>query len=81
MRSVITEVETPPEEKDGIIWSIIKKHPFYTGAAGAGLYALYMHQKKKDNKEKEKILPVDPKFNKKTDVLTGQPKSKYDIGI
>lgn len=78
---ITEEVKAPdPPEKDGYIWSSIKNHPFYTGAAAAGIYALYRHQKKKDNKQKEVVIAVQPKFDKNTDILTGLPKSKYDLG-
>jgi hypothetical protein len=42
-------------------------HPYLHGAAGLAAiasYMLYKNQHKKDNKEKEKIFNVDPKFDK-----------------
>jgi hypothetical protein len=55
-------------------------YPVYASALGIGTYLAYRRQKNKDNKEKEIVQNVDPKFDKNKDILTGKPESKYDVG-
>ena len=74
------EESSLPGKTTKFIFNKIIDYPVYASALGIGTYLAYRRQKNKDNKEKETVQNIVPKFDKNKDILTGKPESKYDVG-